>query len=266
MIFDIVLTNDSVTYRYSCSPNSQIEKWYLNGEMSIGIFASQDIPAGAEISYDYNFSSFSGAQKQKCRCGASNCRGYIGERISKNKEPASVPNGHSSGGRTGKKVDGRKRKAGRRKVRQLVLDDTSIRRVRDHSVHTDPLHLLSYSLPPLHYIVERPRGELGAPCSNANCEADPTTPIRQAQGQDGSHSLHQVVPVPKYPSCRVQGETRHDPHAACFPKSCCLLKHPFCVGTVKIVYQVRTDQVAKFPRICVSIMAGSSTSMPQTKS
>lgn len=98
---------------HSCSPNSQIEKWYLNGEMSIGIFASQDVPAGAEISYDYNFSSFSGAQKQKCRCGAPNCRGYIGERISKNKE--TVPSGPSSG-RTGKKVDGRKRKAGRRKL------------------------------------------------------------------------------------------------------------------------------------------------------
>ncbi|KAF9360604.1 Histone-Lysine N-Methyltransferase ash1l [Mortierella sp. AD094] len=98
---------------HSCSPNSQIEKWFLNGEMSIGIFASQDIPVGAEISYDYNFSSFSGAQKQKCRCGAPNCRGYIGERISKNKEPAPVA---QSSGRSGKKADTRKRKAGRRKV------------------------------------------------------------------------------------------------------------------------------------------------------
>ncbi|KAG0001134.1 Histone-Lysine N-Methyltransferase ash1l [Entomortierella chlamydospora] len=98
---------------HSCSPNSQIEKWFLNGEMSIGIFASQDIPAGAEISYDYNFSSFSGAQKQKCRCGAPNCRGYIGERISKNKEPAPAV---QSSGRSGKKTDTRKRKAGRRKV------------------------------------------------------------------------------------------------------------------------------------------------------
>ncbi|KAF9361225.1 Histone-Lysine N-Methyltransferase ash1l [Mortierella sp. NVP85] len=97
--------------------HSQIEKWYLNGEMMIGIFASQDIPAGAEISYDYNFSSFSGAQKQKCRCGAPNCRGYIGERISKNKEPVNVPSTQSSG-RAAKKVDGRKRKAGRRKLNE----------------------------------------------------------------------------------------------------------------------------------------------------
>ena len=94
----------------SCSPNSQIEKWFLNGEMSIGIFASQDIPAGAEISYDYNFSSFQGAQKQVCRCGAPNCRGYIGERVSKTKETAVV---------TAKKNDSRKHKAGRRKVKPL---------------------------------------------------------------------------------------------------------------------------------------------------
>ncbi|KAF9967999.1 Histone-Lysine N-Methyltransferase ash1l [Mortierella alpina] len=106
---------------HSCSPNSQIEKWYLNGEMSIGIFASQDIPAGTEISYDYNFSSFRGAQKQKCRCGATNCRGYIGERSSKNKELA---NG-SSVKPPGKKVDGRKQKAGRRKVQ--VQETPSLR-------------------------------------------------------------------------------------------------------------------------------------------
>ncbi|KAF9437887.1 Histone-Lysine N-Methyltransferase ash1l [Entomortierella beljakovae] len=98
---------------HSCSPNSQIEKWFLNGEMSIGIFASQDIPVGAEISYDYNFSSFSGAQKQKCRCGAPNCRGYIGERISKAKEPINAP---VAQGKSGKKAGARKHKAGRRRV------------------------------------------------------------------------------------------------------------------------------------------------------
>ncbi|KAF9097100.1 Histone-Lysine N-Methyltransferase ash1l [Mortierella sp. AD031] len=98
---------------HSCSPNSQIEKWFLNGEMSIGIFASQDIPAGAEISYDYNFSSFSGAQKQRCRCGAANCRGYIGERISKNKEAAKTLTKETSG-RSGHKADAKKRKTGRR--------------------------------------------------------------------------------------------------------------------------------------------------------
>ncbi|KAK3846797.1 MAG: hypothetical protein J3R72DRAFT_363315, partial [Linnemannia gamsii] len=99
---------------HSCSPNSQIEKWFLNGEMSIGIFAAQDIPSGAEISYDYNFSSFSGAQKQKCRCGAANCRGYIGERLSKNKEAAMASSTKVVSGRSGSKANAKKRKAGRR--------------------------------------------------------------------------------------------------------------------------------------------------------
>ncbi|KAG0315909.1 Histone-Lysine N-Methyltransferase ash1l [Linnemannia gamsii] len=101
---------------HSCSPNSQIEKWFLNGEMSIGIFAAQDIPAGAEISYDYNFSSFSGAQKQKCRCGAPNCRGYIGERLSKNKEAAAQASTKMISGRSGSKANAKKRKTGRRGV------------------------------------------------------------------------------------------------------------------------------------------------------
>ncbi|KAF9934577.1 Histone-Lysine N-Methyltransferase ash1l [Linnemannia zychae] len=96
---------------HSCSPNSQIEKWFLNGEMSIGIFAAQDIPAGAEISYDYNFSSFSGAQKQRCRCGSVNCRGYIGERISKNKEASSAKD---VSGQSGSKANAKKRKTRRR--------------------------------------------------------------------------------------------------------------------------------------------------------
>ncbi|KAF9396592.1 Histone-Lysine N-Methyltransferase ash1l, partial [Podila epigama] len=96
-----------------CSPNSQIEKWLLNGEMSIGIFAAQDIPAGAEISYDYNFSPFSGAQKQRCRCESANCRGYIGERGSKSKAvTSSDTTPEPTKGRKGK--GGRKRKANKR--------------------------------------------------------------------------------------------------------------------------------------------------------
>lgn len=98
----------------SCSPNSQIEKWFLNGEMSIGIFASQEIPAGSEISYDYNFSSFSGAQKQLCRCGAPNCRGYIGERTSIKKVLANEA-GVGASSKSGKKK-GDKRKGGHRRV------------------------------------------------------------------------------------------------------------------------------------------------------
>ncbi|KAG0083814.1 Histone-Lysine N-Methyltransferase ash1l [Podila epicladia] len=109
---------------HSCSPNSQIEKWLLNGEMSIGIFASQDIPAGAEISYDYNFSPFSGAQKQRCRCEAPNCRGYIGERGStKTKSAGEVTPQASASASKSRKASNGKRKAKR-------IDDVQTTSVR----------------------------------------------------------------------------------------------------------------------------------------
>ncbi|KAF9382836.1 Histone-Lysine N-Methyltransferase ash1l [Podila verticillata] len=109
---------------HSCSPNSQIEKWLLNGEMSIGIFASQDIPSGAEISYDYNFSPFSGAQKQKCRCEALNCRGFIGERGPTKTKSAGevVPQQQASASKS------RKAKNGKRKAKRIDdVQPTSVR-------------------------------------------------------------------------------------------------------------------------------------------
>ena len=41
----------------SCSPNCESQKWHdaATGEIRIGIFAAQDIPAGAELTYDYQF-------------------------------------------------------------------------------------------------------------------------------------------------------------------------------------------------------------------
>jgi len=39
-------------------------------------------------------------------------------------------------------------------------------------------------------LAERTRGELGTPRPNADFKANPTTPSRQAQGQDGSHSFY----------------------------------------------------------------------------
>ncbi|KAG0338187.1 Histone-Lysine N-Methyltransferase ash1l [Podila horticola] len=109
---------------HSCSPNSQIEKWLLNGEMSIGIFSSQDIPAGAEISYDYNFSPFSGAQKQRCRCEAPNCRGYIGERGSTKTKSAGEATAQASASAS----KSRKSSNGKRKAKRI--DDVQTSSVR----------------------------------------------------------------------------------------------------------------------------------------
>ena len=61
---------------HSCDPNCHIEKWSVDGEYRIGIFASDDIPAETELTYDYRFDSF--GPLQQCMCGAENCRGFIG--------------------------------------------------------------------------------------------------------------------------------------------------------------------------------------------
>ncbi|KAI8342674.1 hypothetical protein BC941DRAFT_466341 [Chlamydoabsidia padenii] len=66
---------------HGCDPNCHIEKWSRRGEYHLGVFASQDIPAGSELFYDYNFSLFdTEAIGQECRCGSTNCRGFLGKR------------------------------------------------------------------------------------------------------------------------------------------------------------------------------------------
>ncbi|KAG6468119.1 hypothetical protein ZIOFF_072687 [Zingiber officinale] len=45
---------------HSCQPNCEIRKWNVLGEVSIGIFAMQDIPAGIELAYHYNFEWYDG--------------------------------------------------------------------------------------------------------------------------------------------------------------------------------------------------------------
>lgn len=72
---------------HSCNPNSEMQKWYVHGIPRIGLFASESIPAGTELTYDYNFDWFDGAKMQVCLCGAPNCRGYIGKRSSSSRRP-----------------------------------------------------------------------------------------------------------------------------------------------------------------------------------
>lgn len=62
---------------HSCQPNCETRKWTVLGEIRVGIFAKQDISAGAELAYDYNFEWYGGA-KVRCLCGASTCSGFLG--------------------------------------------------------------------------------------------------------------------------------------------------------------------------------------------
>uniref|UniRef100_A0ACD5ZEQ0 Uncharacterized protein n=1 Tax=Avena sativa TaxID=4498 RepID=A0ACD5ZEQ0_AVESA len=67
---------------HSCSPNCRTEKWMVNGEVCIGIFALRNMKKGEELTFDYNYVRVSGAAPQKCFCGTAKCRGYIGGDIS----------------------------------------------------------------------------------------------------------------------------------------------------------------------------------------
>ncbi|CAN4121109.1 unnamed protein product [Withania somnifera] len=63
---------------HSCDPNCRTEKWMVNGEVCIGLFALRDIKKGEEITFDYNYVRVFGAAAKKCVCGSPNCQGYIG--------------------------------------------------------------------------------------------------------------------------------------------------------------------------------------------
>ncbi|KAF3337736.1 histone-lysine N-methyltransferase ASHH2-like isoform X2 [Carex littledalei] len=63
---------------HSCDPNCRTEKWIVNGEVCIGLFAIREIKKEEELTFDYNYVRVVGAAAKKCYCGSENCRGYIG--------------------------------------------------------------------------------------------------------------------------------------------------------------------------------------------
>ncbi|CAB3250495.1 unnamed protein product [Arctia plantaginis] len=69
--------NISRFINHSCDPIAETQKWTVNGELRIGFFSKREIKAGEEITFDYQFQRF-GKVAQRCYCGASNCRGWIG--------------------------------------------------------------------------------------------------------------------------------------------------------------------------------------------
>jgi SET domain/AWS domain len=62
---------------HSCEPNCETQKWVVRGELAIGLFALEDVPAGTELTFDYNFERY-GDKPMKCLCGSKACRGVIG--------------------------------------------------------------------------------------------------------------------------------------------------------------------------------------------
>jgi hypothetical protein len=63
---------------HSCGPNMIMKKWNVLGQTRAGLFAVEDIPAGAELTWNYQLDSFDGHAKMPCLCGAPTCSGWIG--------------------------------------------------------------------------------------------------------------------------------------------------------------------------------------------
>ncbi|KAM6961098.1 histone-lysine N-methyltransferase NSD2 [Aplochiton taeniatus] len=71
--------NFSRFMNHSCQPNTETLKWTVNGDTRVGLFAVGDIPAGTELTFNYNLDCL-GNEKTVCRCGAPNCSGFLGDR------------------------------------------------------------------------------------------------------------------------------------------------------------------------------------------
>ncbi|TVU29294.1 hypothetical protein EJB05_20854 [Eragrostis curvula] len=86
--------NISRFLNHSCEPNCKLEKWQVDGETRVGVFASRSINVGEPLTYDYRFVHF--GRKVKCRCGALNCQGYLGSQLknpTQNALAVAAPNG-----------------------------------------------------------------------------------------------------------------------------------------------------------------------------
>lgn len=67
---------------HSCQPNCETQKWTVGGDTRVGLFASEDIPVGSELTFNYNLQCV-GTEKKRCCCGAPNCSGFIGVKVQK---------------------------------------------------------------------------------------------------------------------------------------------------------------------------------------
>jgi len=69
--------NISRFINHSCDPNAETQKWTVNGELRVGFFTKRGVKEGEELSFDYKFERY-GNVAQKCYCGTSRCRGWLG--------------------------------------------------------------------------------------------------------------------------------------------------------------------------------------------
>ncbi|NXM33845.1 NSD2 methyltransferase, partial [Oxyruncus cristatus] len=91
--------NYSRFMNHSCQPNCETLKWTVNGDTRVGLFAVCDIPAGTELTFNYNLDCL-GNEKTVCKCGAPNCSGFLGDRPKNSSTNASEEKGKKTKKRT----------------------------------------------------------------------------------------------------------------------------------------------------------------------
>ncbi|XP_059209725.1 histone-lysine N-methyltransferase NSD2 isoform X2 [Centropristis striata] len=84
--------NYSRFMNHSCQPNCETQKWTVNGDTRVGLFAVCDIPAGTELTFNYNLDCL-GNEKTVCRCEAPNCSGFLGDRPKNSNGQTAEPKG-----------------------------------------------------------------------------------------------------------------------------------------------------------------------------
>uniref|UniRef100_A0A1A8U6X3 Histone-lysine N-methyltransferase, H3 lysine-36 specific n=1 Tax=Nothobranchius furzeri TaxID=105023 RepID=A0A1A8U6X3_NOTFU len=101
--------NQARFMNHSCQPNCETQKWTVNGDTRVGLFALRDIPKDGELTFNYNLECL-GNGKTVCKCGAPNCSGFLGVR------PKNQPAAE-------KLKEGRRRGSMKRKTKQQVLKE-----------------------------------------------------------------------------------------------------------------------------------------------
>lgn len=62
---------------HSCDPNCVVERWKVKGLLRAAVVAQKDLPAGTELTFDYQWERKRGRAPTKCHCGSALCRGTL---------------------------------------------------------------------------------------------------------------------------------------------------------------------------------------------
>lgn len=88
MILDATRGSIARFVNHSCEPNCAMIKWTVAEKPRVALFAGdRGIMTGEELTYDYNFNPYSVKNVERCRCGASSCRGFLGPKPKEVKDP-----------------------------------------------------------------------------------------------------------------------------------------------------------------------------------